>query len=152
MPLDAADFAPDYEPYDTPHTPRLSYAQLQTYVSCLPDVTLEKLAMGPSEGGCVDCGVCWALEDVMPVHPSEPPEAQGDVAFSAYVLQNWHDSLAHSERFHRLLTEKFTTHPFVKADLDFFEEECKEVLGSVMYARCCAIYAAATIELNKRRS
>lgn len=138
------DFAPEYESYDSPHTPRLDYAQLQRYVGCLPKTTLEKLSMGPSEGGCVDCGVCWALEDLQPTDPSESPEAMGAVTFSAYVLQNWHDSLAFSERYNDIFKKRVIN----PESCDYIENEATEVLGSLMYARCCAIYSAAIVALR----
>lgn len=138
------DLSPEYEPYDTPHTPRLSYGQLQRYVGCLPTPALEKLALGPSEGGCVECGVCWVLEDLLPADPSESPEEMGEVTFSAYVLQNWHDSLSFSERYN----EVFKTRVIHPGTAEFIEQEAHQVLGSLMYARCCAIYFAAILALR----
>lgn len=143
----ASDFAPEYEPYDTPHTPRLDFDQLQRYVACLPDKALKLLSVGPVEEGCIECGVCHALEDLLPENPKESPEAMGKVTFSAYVLQEWHDSLSFSDKYNSTF-EKRIIHP---ETYEYVQKEALQVLGSLMYARCCAIYSTATAELLKRK-
>lgn len=122
----------EYEPYD-PTTPRLTYSQVATLVHRLPDQALAILMRGPIEieGAC---NVCHSLEDLAHEGGEE-----------AKLLMSWHDDLAVSERFNEIVKAKV-----IGPNWDYVAEEIKDILGSIMYARCCTIYALARVEFIDR--
>lgn len=123
------------EPYD-PQTPRLEFDDVAALVARLPESAVLALREGPvSEDACLPCGVCLALEGV------DTDEAR--------ALMRWHDKLAYSEEFKRIIRARFMdgTHPA-------FDDVCEELrakLGTTMHARCTTIYFAARFEVLRRR-
>lgn len=122
----------EYEPYD-PNTPRLSYSQVATLVMKLPDQALAVLMRGPIEIKGT-CNVCHCLEDLADEGNEE-----------AKLLMSWHDDLGVSERFNEIVKAKV-----IGPNWDYVANEIEAILGSIMYARCCTIYALARVEFNDR--
>lgn len=149
MPLDR-NFTP-LEPFDLA-TPRLTYEEVRVLVGDLGDLALSHLASGPIEldGECRVCEAC----DVAEGH-AEPPD-QDEVA-AAKMLRAWHDNLGWSgflvdnaiePAFQGALNRGAVEQPLI----DQVIEERHVALGRLAHARCCVIYALATVEMIERIS
>lgn len=124
----------------TDHT-RLTYSEVQKFVSFLPDTALAELAKGPlpdePQGTCraSNCRVCAALD---PFTSSGP----------ANVLLEWHDLTTKSFK----LLGDIIDRPYAAPDIEeALLDDMQGLVGACSYARCCAIYAAASAELCRRR-
>lgn len=120
-----------FEPYDD-ETPRLSYSQVATCVHSLPLDMIEALMRGPIEERR-RCNVCESLAGL------DTRETR--------LLKWWHDNLANSTRFFEIIEGRIIN----PDNMDFLNEELKQMFGSIMYARCCVIYALARVEVQDRR-
>jgi hypothetical protein len=142
MPLDR-DHTP-LEPFDVT-TPRLTYEEVRVLVGDLPDAALAELAAGPIE---VDtdgklCGVCSTLRPyARRGRRGEEPE---EVRAAAELLICWHDGLNPGGALQRELG--YGSAFGVSADVD---DQVHGLLGATAHARCCTIYALATVEMIER--
>lgn len=119
-------------------TADLELDEVQRLVGMLPEFSLAELADGPlpdlqpgdpGYADAEDCRVCTALEP-LPGHPE------------ARALLAWHDLIGESfELVHSLIDDD------VARDST---RQCQELVGATSYARCCTIYALASLELAIR--
>lgn len=122
----------DFEKWD-PQTPRLSYAQAALCVAQLPDEAIAILCRGPIEVKNT-CNVCNALDPL--VERKDP---------YAMALSEWHDNVG-TDGLDTILER------YIKGDpLDEVYSIITEIMGTGVYAKCCAIYAMANAERKNRK-
>jgi hypothetical protein len=124
-------------------TPRLTYTEVRTLVGDLGDTALAELAAGPID---VDhdgllCGVCSSLRHLT----REDGTASENQADAAKLLIAWHDNLKPGLDLERELG--YGAAFGVSAAVD---DQLHGLLGSISHARCCTIYALATLEMIER--
>lgn len=124
------------DPFD-PQTPMLSYAEVGILVSALTDDQLRRLSAGPiSEDK--QCRLCQVLKPIA--------AGDGDPAERAAVaLVSWHDDLGRSSWFVDHVEPKM-----FPGEIERAKAEEKHLFGAIQYARCCTVYALATVELGRR--
>lgn len=118
---------------------RLTYEELCRYVSFFSGATLAELAKGPlpDDAGlnrADGCRVCAALEKMTHSGP-------------ANVLMEWHDFVSKSFQLLGDIIEGNHAEGIEEALID----DMQGLVGACSYARCCAIYGAASAELERRR-
>lgn len=140
VPLDR-DHTP-LEPFDVT-TPRLTYKEVRLLAGDLSDEALAELAAGPIEtdrDGLI-CGVCASLRHLV----REDGASTQEEADAAALLIAWHDGLEPGQDLQRELGYCSAFGVTAAAD-----DQLHAVLGAISHARCCAIYALATVEMIER--
>lgn len=126
--------------------PELDHYEMMRAVAELPDGALLDLAEGPMRdlkpgekgyGEEEDCRLCDALGRY-----EDDPQCGRAVK----ILDDWHNIIgAHSE-----LVKQAIKAGHELREQDPLSEDISKIVGELSYARCSAVYAAATAELMKR--
>lgn len=123
---------------------RLTFEEIEELVAKLGEHTIDQLAKGPlpaDKDDEHDCRVCVVLGRLVDV--SEPAKA----------LETWHGFFDETLALDAV-TRGWRDHPGTEEERHQVRSalrEWQEAAGTHSYARCCTIYFAARVELERRR-